>query len=103
MAMIGNPVCPPRGWPAPFLSGLAAEFDVSPPVRVKRRRRAAEPPRPRPAPSLDRLPHEPTPEEIREACRQIRAGWDAQTERQRRVTGNPPAMLHVVAAAEPSD
>lgn len=41
MATIGNPVCLPRGWPAPFLSGLAAEFDVSPPVRPKRRRQSA--------------------------------------------------------------
>lgn len=40
-------------------------------------------------PSLDRLPTDPTPDEIRELCRQIQAGWDAQTERQRRVSVNP--------------
>lgn len=30
---------------------------------------------------------DPTPEEIAEACRQIRAGWDAATEMDRRTNG----------------
>ena len=35
----------------------------------------------------------PTPEEIRDACRLIRAGWSKEEEYQRRTTKNPEARI----------
>lgn len=37
----------------------------------------------------ERIPYLPSPEEIRLACEQIRAGWSEAEERSRRVIGNP--------------
>ena len=39
---------------------------------------------------LERLPHEPTQEEIKAMCAEIRKTWSEQTRRSRRVINNAP-------------
>ena len=39
---------------------------------------------------LERLPHEPTPEQIKAMCAEIRKTWSEATRRSRRVINNEP-------------
>lgn len=45
---------------------------------------------------------EPTPEQIRAACREIQAEWSAAEERSRRVIPHSPARVPEVTVAVPS-
>lgn len=42
------------------------------------------------------IPYDPTQEEIAEAARLIREGWDERTELARRCVSNPEAVIRVV-------